>query len=67
MSTLIQSGYAEEREGGGMLGVVGRFYTHHDNTSRLLSSAHTHNGCHANGGALEVNPTAKERSRRRNF
>lgn len=38
------------------------FHTHHDNASRLLHSAHTHNGGHANSGALEVNPTAKDRS-----
>lgn len=35
-----------------------RSYTHHDNASRLLHCAHAHNGGHANGGALEVNPTA---------
>lgn len=34
--------------------------THHDNASRLFNSAHAHNGCHANGGALEVNPAAKD-------
>lgn len=28
----------------------------HDNASRLLHCAHAHNGCHADGGALEVNP-----------
>lgn len=57
MSTLIQSGYTEEKEGGGMVGAVRAFYTHHDNASRLLNCAHAHDGRHANGGALEINPT----------
>lgn len=57
MPTLIQSGYAEEEEGGGTVGAVRALHTHHDNTSRLLNCAHAHDGRHANGGALEVNPT----------
>lgn len=57
MSTLIQSGYTEEEEGGGTARAVRALYTHHDNASRLLNCAHAHDGRHANGGALEVNPT----------
>lgn len=32
-------------------------FTHHDDSSRLLCCAHAHDGCHTNGGALEVDPT----------
>lgn len=60
MSTLIRSGHTEEEEGGGTVGAARRFYTHHDNASRLLNCAHAHNGRHANGGALEVDPAAEE-------
>lgn len=31
----------------------------HDNTPRLLCGAHAHDGCHADGGSLEINPTDK--------
>lgn len=31
--------------------------THHDDASWLFRSAHAHNGSHADGGALKVNPT----------
>lgn len=31
--------------------------THHDNASWLFRSAHAHNGSHADGGPLKVNPT----------
>lgn len=55
----IQSGSI----GGGMWGHERRCYTHHDDASRLLSCAHAHDGRHANGGALEVNPAATDRSR----
>ena len=43
------------------MGAARRFYAHHDNASGLLSCAHAHNGRHANGGALEVNPAAEDR------
>lgn len=39
---------------------AGRSHTHHDNASGLLDCAHAHDGRHANGGALEVNPAAKD-------
>jgi len=46
------------------VGAARRFNAHHDNASRLLSRAHAHDGRHANGGALEVNPAASDRSRK---
>lgn len=51
--------------GGGGRGAARPLYTHHDNASRLLHGAHAHNGSHANGGALEVDPAAKERRKTR--
>lgn len=35
--------------------------SHHDNASRLLHRAHAHDGGHADGSALEVNATARDR------
>lgn len=52
--------------GGGGLKAAGRLYTHHDDASGLLDCAHAHDGRHANGGALEVNPAAKDRIREEN-
>ncbi len=43
------------------MGAVRRFYTHHDDASGLLYCTHAHDGGHADGGALEVNPAAKDR------
>lgn len=37
-------------------------FTYHDDSSRLLCCAHTHDGCHANGGALEINPTTGQKT-----
>lgn len=37
--------------------------SHHDNASRLLHRAHAHDGGHADGSALEVNATARDRGR----
>lgn len=39
---------------------VARRLTYHDNSSRLLCCAHAHDRCHANGGALEIDPTRGE-------
>lgn len=41
------------------------FTTYHDDPSRLLCGAHAHYGRHANGGPLEVHPTAGRWERRR--
>lgn len=51
----------KEEEGGGTLGAGRRVCTHHHNASRLLRGAHAHNGSHADGGPLEVDPAAKDR------
>lgn len=40
------------------------FNTRHDDAARLLSCAHAHDGRHANGGALEVNPAAKDKGQK---
>lgn len=43
--------------------ITGTFlFTYHDNSSRLLCGAHTHDGCHANGGSLEIDPTTGEKT-----
>ena len=34
---------------------------YHDDSPRLLSCAHTHDGCHADGGPLEINSTRNKR------
>lgn len=36
--------------------------TYHDDSPRLLCCAHTHDGCHTNGGALEIDPTKREKT-----
>jgi len=41
------------------------FTTYHDDPSRLLCSAHAHDGRHANGSPLEVHPAAGRKDRRR--
>lgn len=41
-----------------------RARTHHDDASGLLHRAHAHDGRHADGGALEVNPAARKMFRK---
>jgi len=35
-------------------------FTYHDNSSRLLCCAHTHDWCHSNSCTLEIYPTKRE-------
>lgn len=44
---------------GGLKGILSMPHrlTYHDDSSRLLCCAHTHDGCHTDGGALEIDPT----------
>lgn len=42
----------------------GRARTHHDDASGLLHRTHAHDGRHADGGALEVNPAARKMFRK---
>lgn len=48
---------------GGLIreGISGTSLAYHDDSPRLLCGAHAHDGCHADGGSLEVNPTEKRK------
>lgn len=42
-------------------GISGTSLAYHDDSPRLLCGAHAHDGCHADGGSLEINPTEKHK------
>lgn len=41
--------------------ISGASLAYHDNSPGLLCGAHAHDGCHADGGSLEINPTEKHK------